>query len=62
MWRALIFIAILAAGAVAAVWLADQPGTVVVTFAGYEARTTVESLAARMSPADTEDPDTEGSG
>ncbi|WP_046861504.1 heme biosynthesis protein HemY [Microvirga massiliensis] len=48
MWRALIFIAILAAGAVAAVWLADQPGTVVVTFAGYEARTTVAVAAVTL--------------
>ncbi len=41
MWRALVFIGLLCLAAYGAVWLADRPGTVLVTFAGYELRTTV---------------------
>lgn len=41
MWRALLFIGLLCVAAFGAVWLADRPGTVVVTFAGYEMRTSV---------------------
>jgi HemY protein len=41
MWRALVSIALLAIAAVAAVWLAEQPGDVVITWGGYEIRLTV---------------------
>src|SRR3954447_19603765 len=41
MWRALVFIGLLCLAAFGAVWLADRPGTVLVTFAGYELRTTL---------------------
>jgi HemY protein len=41
MWRALIFIGLLCVAAFGAVWLAERPGSMVVTFAGYELRTTV---------------------
>jgi HemY protein len=41
MWRALVFIGLLCVAAFGAVWLADRPGTVLVTFAGYELRTTL---------------------
>jgi HemY protein len=41
MWRALVFIGLLCVAAYGAVWLADRPGTVLVTFAGYELRTSV---------------------
>ena len=36
MWRALVFIGLLCVAAFGAVWLADRPGTVLITFAGYE--------------------------
>ena len=36
MWRALIFLALLAVAAYAAVWIADHPGTVTVVWNGYE--------------------------
>lgn len=41
MWRALVFIGLLAVAAFAAVWLADRPGNVVVTWGGYQAQTSV---------------------
>lgn len=41
MWRALVFIGLLALAAWGAVWLADRPGSVVVTWAGVEAQTSV---------------------
>jgi HemY protein len=41
MWRALVFIGLLAVAAFGAVWLADRPGSVVVAWGGYEYRTTV---------------------
>ncbi len=49
MWRALVFIGLLCVAAFGAVWLADRPGTVLVTFGGYEMRTTVAvaAVAAR---------------
>jgi HemY protein len=45
MWRALAFLALLAVAAYAAVWLADHPGVVTVTWGGYEVAT---SLAAGL--------------
>jgi HemY protein len=45
MWRTVVYIGLLAVAAAAAVWLADRPGDVVVTFAGQEIRTSV-SVAA----------------
>ncbi|WP_407519313.1 heme biosynthesis HemY N-terminal domain-containing protein, partial [Methylobacterium oryzisoli] len=45
MWRALAFLALLAIAAYAAVWLADHPGVVTVTWGGYEVAT---SLAAGL--------------
>jgi HemY protein len=41
MWRALVFVGLLCLGAFGAVWLADRPGTILITFGGYEVRTTV---------------------
>ncbi|WP_134500944.1 heme biosynthesis protein HemY [Microvirga pakistanensis] len=41
MWRALLFIGLLCVAAFGAVWLADRPGTVLVTFGGYEVQTSV---------------------
>ena len=41
MWRALVFIGLLCVAAFGAVWLADRPGTVLVTFGGYEVQTSV---------------------
>ncbi len=41
MWRALVFIGLLCVAAFGAVWLADRPGTVLITFAGYEVQTSV---------------------
>lgn len=41
MWRALVFIGLLCVAALSAVWLADRPGTVLVTFGGYEIQTSV---------------------
>lgn len=49
MWRALVFIGLLALAAFAAVWLADRPGTVVVTWSNYEARTTVAVAAVLLA-------------
>ncbi|WP_112661814.1 heme biosynthesis protein HemY [Microvirga flavescens] len=45
MWRVLVFIGLLCIAAFGAVWLADRPGTVLVTFAGYEMRTSVAVAA-----------------
>ena len=45
MWRALAFVALLALAAYGAVWLADRPGVVTVTWGGYEVAT---SLAAAL--------------
>ena len=39
MWRALVFIGLLAVAAFGAVWLAERPGNVVVTWGGYQAQT-----------------------
>ncbi|MFJ7837690.1 heme biosynthesis HemY N-terminal domain-containing protein, partial [Methylobacterium sp. NPDC097213] len=36
MWRALVFLALLAVAAYAAVWIADHPGSVTVVWNGYE--------------------------
>src|SRR4051794_4232463 len=41
MWRALVFIGLLCVAAFGAVWLADRPGTVLITFAGYEVQTSM---------------------
>ncbi len=41
MWRALVFIGLLCVAAFGAVWLAEQPGSVAITFAGYAIQTTV---------------------
>lgn len=41
MWRALVFIGLLCVAAFGAVWLADRPGTVLITFGGYEIQTSV---------------------
>lgn len=41
MWRALLFIGLLCVAAFGAVWLAERPGTVLVTFGGYEIQTSV---------------------
>jgi HemY protein len=49
MWRALVFIGLLCLAAFGAVWLADRPGTVLVTFAGYELRTTVAVAAVALA-------------
>ncbi|WP_230530485.1 heme biosynthesis protein HemY [Microvirga roseola] len=45
MWRALLFIALLCIAAFGAVWLADRPGTVLITFGGYEIQTSVAVAA-----------------
>src|SRR5919107_870535 len=41
MWRALVFVGLLALAAYGAVWLADRPGDVLVTYGGYRIQTTV---------------------
>ena len=48
MWRALVFIGLLCVAAFGAVWLADRPGSVLVTFSGYEMRTTVAVAAVAL--------------
>ena len=48
MWRALVFIGLLCVAAFGAVWLADRPGTVLVTFGGYEMQTTVAVAAVAL--------------
>src|SRR5215203_29936 len=45
MWRALVFIGLLALAAFGAVWLADRPGNVVVNWGGYQAQTSVAVAA-----------------
>jgi len=45
MWRALVFIGLLCVAAFGAVWLADRPGTVLITFGGYEVQTSVAVAA-----------------
>ena len=49
MWRALVFIGLLCVAAFAAVWLADRPGTVLVTFGGYELQTSVAVAAVALA-------------
>src|SRR3712207_2635916 len=52
MWRALVFIGLLCLAAFGAAWLADRPGTALVTFSGYELRTTVAGAGvARVGTA-----------
>lgn len=41
MWRALVFLALLAVAAYGAVWIADHPGTVTVVWNGYEIGTSL---------------------
>lgn len=48
MWRALVFIGLLCVAAFGAVWLADRPGTVLITFAGYEVQTSVAVAAIAL--------------
>lgn len=48
MWRALVFIGLLCVAAFGAVWLADRPGTVLVTFGGYEMQTSVAVAAVAL--------------
>jgi HemY protein len=50
MWRALVFIGLLGVAAFAAVWLADRPGDVLITWGGYRIETTV-AVAAIMAIA-----------
>jgi HemY protein len=49
MWRALVFIGLLCVAAFGAVWLADRPGTVLVTFGGYEMQTSVAVAAVALA-------------
>src|SRR3712207_9281228 len=49
MWRALVFIGLLCVAAFGAVWLADRPGTVLVTFGGYELQTSVAVAAIALA-------------
>ena len=49
MWRALVFIGLLCLAAFGAVWLADRPGTVLVTFGGYEVQTSVSVAAIGLA-------------
>lgn len=46
MWRALVFLALLAVAAYAAVWIADNPGTVSIVWHGYDVTT---SLAVALT-------------
>lgn len=48
MWRALVFIGLLCVAAFGAVWLADRPGTVLVTFGGYELQTSVAAATIAL--------------
>jgi HemY protein len=50
MWRALVFVGLLCLAAVAAVWLADRPGNVQITWSGYRIETTV-AVAAVLAVA-----------
>src|SRR3712207_5760396 len=45
MWRALVFIGLLAIAAFAAVWLADRPGDVLITWGRYRVETSVAVAA-----------------
>jgi HemY protein len=47
--KALVIIALIGVAAFGAVWLADKPGSMVVTFAGYELRTTVAVAAVAVA-------------
>ncbi len=49
MWRALVFIGLLCVAAFGAVWLADRPGTVLVTFGGYQVQTSVAVAAIALA-------------
>src|SRR3712207_3270265 len=49
MWRALVFIGLLCVAAFGAVWLADRPGTVLVTFGGYGLQTSVAVAAIALA-------------
>src|SRR5919112_412508 len=49
MWRALVFIGLLCVAAFAAVWLADRPGTVLITFGGYEIQMSVAVAAIALA-------------
>jgi len=49
MWRALVFIGLLCVAAFGAVWLAERPGTVLVTFGGYELQTSVAVAAIALA-------------
>jgi HemY protein len=51
MWRALVFIGLLCVAAFGAVWLADRPGTVLITFAGYQVQTSVAVAAVVVAAA-----------
>lgn len=50
MWRVLFFIGLLCVAAFGAVWLADRPGGVLITWGGYRIETTV-AVAAVMAVA-----------
>ncbi|MEZ0169053.1 heme biosynthesis HemY N-terminal domain-containing protein [Microvirga sp. TS319] len=49
MWRALLFIGLLCVAAFGAVWLADRPGTVLITFGGYEVQMSVAVAAVALA-------------
>ncbi len=49
MWRVLVFLALLLAAALGAVWIAERPGSVVVNWGGYEARTTAAIAAVLVA-------------
>ena len=49
MWRALVFIGLLCVAAFGAVWLADRPGTVLITFGGYEIQMSVAVAAIALA-------------
>lgn len=44
MWRALVFLGLLALAAFAAVWVAERPGDVTIVWSGQEARTSLAAL------------------
>ena len=48
MWRALVFIGLLALAAFGAVWLADRPGNVLITWGGYRAETSVAATVVTV--------------
>ena len=49
MWRALVFIGLLCVAAFGAVWLADRPGTVLITFGGYEIQMSMAVAAIALA-------------